>query len=71
VGEVIFPDMVFLCVDVEDEVHLIDLLRWKISRLSTADQQKQLFFGTVLPHIESLEWLIQDRLLQSKLLPIT
>lgn len=62
-----FPHVRFLWVDVEDEADLIDPIEVEnfptILMASGVDgQAKPLFFGTVLPHIETLERLIKDRL---------
>ncbi len=58
-----FPNMRFLWVDVEDEADLIDPIEVEdFPTILIASAEKALFFGTVLPHIETLERLIQDRM---------
>ena len=58
-----FPNMRFLWVDVEDEADLIDPIEVEdFPTILIANDQNPLFFGTVLPHIETLERLIQDRM---------
>ena len=54
-----FPNVRFLWVDVEDEADLIDPIEVEdFPTILIAKDQKPLFFGTVLPHIETLERLI-------------
>ena len=58
-----FPTVQFLWVDVEDEADLIDPIEVEdFPTILIAKDQNPLFFGTVLPHIETLERLIQDRM---------
>ena len=58
-----FPNVRFLWVDVEDEADLIDPIEVEdFPTILIAIDQNPLFFGTVLPHIETLERLIQDRM---------
>ena len=58
-----FPNMRFLWVDVEDEADLIDPIEVEdFPTILIAKDLKPLFFGTVLPHIETLERLIQDKM---------
>jgi thioredoxin 1 len=58
-----FPNVRFLWVDVEDEADLIDPLEIEnFPTILIASAEKPLFFGTVLPHIETLERLIQDKM---------
>jgi thioredoxin 1 len=58
-----FPNVRFLWVDVEDEADLIDPIEVEdFPTILIAKDQNPLFFGTVLPHIETLERLIQDRM---------
>ena len=58
-----FPNVRFLWVDVEDEADLIDPIEVEdFPTILIAKGQSPLFFGTVLPHIETLERLIQDKL---------
>jgi thioredoxin 1 len=60
------PDVQFLWLDVEDQADLIDPIEVEnfptilIAKLEKATNQA-LFFGTVLPHIETLERLIQAK----------
>ena len=61
-----FPHVRFLWVDIEDEADLIDPIEVEnfptILIASDVDgQAKPLFFGTVLPYIETLERLIRDK----------
>lgn len=63
-----FPKVRFLWVDVEDESDLIDPIEVEdfptilIAKGHESDMQA-LFFGTVLPHIETIERLIQDKMM--------
>jgi thioredoxin 1 len=58
-----FPNVRFLWVDVEDEADLIDPIEVEdFPTILIAKGQNPLFFGTVLPHIETLERLIQDKM---------
>jgi thioredoxin 1 len=58
-----FPTVRFLWVDVEDEADLIDPIEVEdFPTILIGKGQNPLFFGTVLPHIETLERLIQDRM---------
>ncbi len=58
-----FPNMRFLWVDVEDEADLIDPIEVEdFPTILIANDQNPLFFGTVLPHVETLERLIQDKM---------
>ena len=58
-----FPNARFLWVDVEDEADLIDPIEVEdFPTILIAKDQNPLFFGTVLPHVETLERLIQDRM---------
>jgi thioredoxin 1 len=57
-----FPNVRFLWVDVEDEADLIDPIEVEdFPTILIAKDQNSLFFGTVLPHMETLERLIQDK----------
>jgi thioredoxin 1 len=57
-----FPNVRFLWVDVEDEADLIDPVEVEdFPTILIAKDQNPLFFGTVLPHVETLERLIQDK----------
>ena len=63
-----FPNVQFLWVDVEDEADLIDPIEVEdFPTILIAKGQNSLFFGTVLPHIETLERLIQDRMTAGEL----
>ncbi len=70
-----FPDVRFLWVDVEDEADLIDPIEVEdfptilIAKELESDMTP-LFFGTVLPHIETLERLIQDKMSDKAPIPI-
>ncbi len=65
-----FPNVRFLWVDVEDEADLIDPIEVEDfptiliakEHESNGFNMQPLFFGTVLPHIETLERLIQDKM---------
>ena len=58
-----FPNIRFLWVDVEDEADLIDPIEVEdFPTILIAKDQNPIFFGTVLPHIETIERLIQDRI---------
>ena len=57
-----FPNVRFLWVDVEDEADLIDPVEVEdFPTILIAAGNKPLFFGTVLPHIEQLARLIQEK----------
>ena len=57
-----FPNVRFLWVDVEDEADLIDPIEVEdFPTILIAADTKPLFFGTVLPHIEHLARLIQEK----------
>jgi thioredoxin 1 len=65
-----FPNARFLWVDVEDDADLIDPIEVEdfptILIAKGAEMTMQpLFFGTVLPHIETLERLIQDKMISN------
>lgn len=62
-----YPKVRFLWVDIEDEADLIDPIEVRDfpTILISSTQNKQqipLFFGTVLPHIETLERMLLDKL---------
>ncbi|MEO6292607.1 MAG: thioredoxin family protein [Burkholderiaceae bacterium] len=58
-----FPTVRFLWVDVEDEADLIDPIEVEdFPTILIAGGETPFFFGTVLPHIETLERLIQDKM---------
>lgn len=61
-----FPQFRFLWVDIEDEADLIDPIEVEdfptiLIAANRDGQATPLFFGTVLPHIETLDRLILDR----------
>jgi thiol-disulfide isomerase/thioredoxin len=54
-----FPQIQFLWVDVEDKADLIDPIEVEnFPTILIAKDDNAVFFGTVLPHIETLERLI-------------
>ncbi|MEN9669878.1 MAG: hypothetical protein RL535_1013 [Pseudomonadota bacterium] len=54
-----FPQIQFLWVDVEDQADLIDPIEVEnFPTILIAKDDNAVFFGTVLPHIETLERLI-------------
>lgn len=58
-----FPNARFLWLDVEDESELIDPIEVEnFPTILIAKDQNPLFFGTVLPHVETLERLLQDKM---------
>ncbi len=58
-----FPNVRFLWVDVEDEADLIDPIEVEdFPTILIAKDLNPLFFGTVLPHVETLERLIQNKM---------
>ena len=58
-----FPNAWFLWVDVEDEADLIDPIEVEdFPTILIAVGDNPLFFGTVLPHLETIERLIQDKI---------
>ncbi len=57
-----FPQARFVWVDVEDEADLIDPIEVEnFPTILIAVGKEPRFFGTVLPHIETLERLIQAK----------
>ena len=57
-----FPQVQFKWVDVEDEADVIDPIEVEnFPTILIAAGEKPLFFGTVLPHIEQLARLIQEK----------
>jgi thioredoxin 1 len=61
-----FPNVRFLWVDVEDEADLIDPIEVEdFPTILIANAGHPLFFGTVLPHMETLERLIQAKAVAS------
>jgi thioredoxin 1 len=66
-----FPNVRFLWVDVEDEADLIDPIEVEdFPTILIAKGEKALFFGTVLPHLETLERLIQDKMSAGEHAPV-
>ena len=66
-----FPNVRFLWVDVEDEADLIDPIEVEdFPTILIAKGQNPLFFGTVLPHIETLDRLIQDKMTEGERAPL-
>lgn len=58
-----FPEARFVWVDVEDEADLIDPIEVEnFPTILIAVGSQPRFFGTVLPHIETLKRLIQAKL---------
>ena len=58
-----FPKVRFTWVDVEDESELVDPVEVEnFPTLLMARGSSPLFFGTVLPHLETLKRLIQNQL---------
>jgi thioredoxin 1 len=58
-----FPRVRFTWVDVEDESELVDPVEVEnFPTLLMARDSSPLFFGTVLPHLETLKRLIQNQL---------
>ena len=55
-----FADVYFVWVDVEDESDLVDPIEVEdFPTILIASPQKALFFGTVLPHIQTVQRLIE------------
>lgn len=66
-----FPNVRFLWVDVEDEADLIDPIEVEdFPTILIAKDQHPLFFGTVLPHTETVERLIQDKMTADEHTPV-
>ena len=66
-----FPNVRFLWVDVEDEADLIDPIEVEnFPTILIAKGDAPLFFGTVLPHIETLERLIRDKITDDAQTPV-
>ncbi len=58
-----FPGVQFLWIDVEDESDLVDPIEVEnFPTLLMATREQVRFFGTVLPHIETLQRLIETQL---------
>ena len=70
-----FPQAQFRWVDVEDEADLIDPIEVEnfptiLIAKGPKSNMRPLFFGTVLPHIETLERLIQDKMTAGEHTPV-
>jgi thiol-disulfide isomerase/thioredoxin len=66
-----FPNVRFLWVDVEDEADLIDPIEVEnFPTILISIGETPLFFGTVLPHVETLERLIQDKMSAGEHAPV-
>lgn len=60
-----FPGIQFLWIDVEDECELVDPIEVEnFPTLLLATREQVRFFGTVLPHMETLQRLIETQLTQ-------
>ncbi len=58
-----FPGVVFVWVDVEDESELVDPIEVEnFPTLLMANPERVQFFGTVMPHPETLQRLIETQL---------
>jgi len=58
-----FPGVRFLWIDVEDEADLVDPIEVEnFPTLLIATQSQALFFGTITPHLATLQRLIQSQL---------
>lgn len=58
-----FPSVQFVWVDVEDESELVDPIEVEnFPTLLMASRERVKFFGTVMPHIETLQRLIEMQL---------
>ena len=58
-----FPGVVFVWVDVEDESELVDPIEVEnFPTLLIAGREQVQFFGTVMPHMETLHRLIETQL---------
>ena len=58
-----FPGVQFVWVDVEDESDLVDPIEVEsFPTLLMANRERTLFFGTVMPHLETLKRLIETQL---------
>ena len=66
-----FPQARFVWVDVEDEADLIDPIEVEnFPTILISAGVTPLFFGTVLPHIETLQRLIQDKMMDDVPTPV-
>jgi hypothetical protein len=58
-----FPGIQFLWIDVEDACELVDPIEVEnFPTLLLATREQVRFFGTVLPHMETLQRLIETQL---------
>lgn len=58
-----FPDVRFVWVDVEEESDLVDPVEVEnFPTLLMANREQVYFFGTVMPHLETLQRLIEAQL---------
>jgi len=58
-----FPGVQFLWIDVEDESELVDPIEVEnFPTLLMATRERVQFFGTVMPHLETLQRLIETQL---------
>ncbi len=60
-----FPSVQFVWVDVEDESDLVDPIEVdNFPTLLMATRERVQFFGTVMPHLETLQRLVETQLAQ-------
>ncbi|MES2952145.1 MAG: thioredoxin family protein [Pseudomonadota bacterium] len=58
-----FPGVLFVWVDVEDESDLVDPIEVEnFPTLLLTTRERVYFFGTVMPHVETLQRLIETQL---------
>jgi len=58
-----FPQVRFLWIDIEDEADLVDPIEVEnFPTLLIASRDRTLFFGTVTPHLQTLERLLRSTL---------
>ena len=58
-----FPGVLFVWVDVEDESDLVDPIEVEnFPTLLMATHERVYFFGTVMPHLETLQRLVETQL---------
>ena len=58
-----FPGVRFLWIDVEDESEMVDPIEVEnFPTLLIATQERVQFFGTVMPHLETLQRLVETQL---------
>lgn len=56
-----FPDCTFVWIDIEDQADIVDPVEVEnFPTLLVAREQTPLFFGTVLPHRDTLERLVRN-----------